>query len=81
MVKNIIFAAGVLSLVGLLYFFSTEVVVPIPSNDSHIGLKEESSCFECHGDGKEYARKKDHPPKDRCFKCHDYSVDHTKAQE
>lgn len=81
MVKNVVFASVVISLVGLLYFLSTETVVPLPADDSHIGIKEESACFECHGEGKEHARKKDHPPKDLCFKCHDHNEDRTKAQE
>ena len=81
MVKNFIFIAVVLSVVGILYFLSTENVVPIPANDSHIGIEEESSCFECHGEGQDYARNKDHPPKDRCFKCHTATEDQAKAQE
>jgi hypothetical protein len=81
MIKNIIFAAVVIGIFTLLYVLSTEVVVPIPSDDSHIGIKEEATCFECHGEGQEYARKKDHPPKDRCFKCHTATEDPTKAQE
>jgi len=81
MVKNIIFAAVVIGIFSLLYFLSTETVVPIPADDSHLGIQEEAACFECHGEGKEYARRKDHPPKDRCFKCHAHSEEQAKAQE
>ena len=70
MTKNVIFAVAVISIVTLLYFLSTEIVVPIPSDDNHADIKQEAVCFDCHGEDKEYARKKDHPPKDRCFKCH-----------
>lgn len=81
MIKNIIFAAAVIGIFALLYVLSTETVVPIPPDDRHIGIVEESACFECHGEGEEYARKKDHPPKDRCFKCHEITGEQTKTQE
>jgi hypothetical protein len=70
MTKNIIFAVAVLSVFTLLYVLSTETVVPIPSDDNHADITEEAVCFDCHGEDKEFARGKDHPPKDRCFKCH-----------
>ena len=79
--KNIIFALAVIALVTFLYFLSAKTVVPFPADDSHRGIQEEAACFECHGEGKEYARKKDHPPKDRCFKCHAHSEEQAKAQE
>jgi len=81
MIKNIIFAAVVIGIVTLLYVLSTKTVVPIPADGSHAGIVVEAMCFECHGEGKEYARKKDHPPKDRCFKCHTAAEDRAKAQE
>ena len=70
MTKNIIFAVAVISIVTLLYILSTETVVPIPQDDNHVNITEEAACFDCHGENQEFARKKDHPPKDRCFKCH-----------
>ena len=81
MIRNIIFAAVVIGIVTLLFVLSTKTVVPIPADESHAGIVEEAACFECHGEGKEYARTKDHPPKDRCFKCHTVTEDSTKAQE
>lgn len=80
MTKNIIFAAVVIALVAFLYFLSSKPVVPIPADDSHISIQEETACFECHGEGKEYARKKDHPPKDQCFKCHKRAGKQNKTQ-
>ncbi|MDH4027361.1 MAG: hypothetical protein OEU95_00835 [Nitrospirota bacterium] len=68
--KHTAFIAMVLFVVGLLYFFSTKTVVPIPRDDTHLGMKEETKCLDCHGEGKEYARKDTHPPKDMCFNCH-----------
>lgn len=71
MIKKLIFPLAVIFLVTLLYLLSTENVVPIPADDTHMALKEEAVCFDCHGEGKAYARQTDHPPKDRCFKCHE----------
>lgn len=70
MKKNIIFAAVIICVVGLLYILSLETVVPIPPDENHLGIEEELKCFDCHGAGKEYERKKEHPPKDMCFECH-----------
>lgn len=70
MKKNILFAVVVLIVVSVLYFLSLENVVPIPADDTHAGIQDEEQCFDCHGEGREYARKKDHPPKDQCLKCH-----------
>lgn len=70
MKKNIIFAAIVAAIVGLLYILSLETVVPIPQDENHIGIDEEIQCFDCHGEGEEFQRKKEHPPKDQCFECH-----------
>jgi len=70
MKKNILYLALILIVPITLYFLSLETVIPTPSDDNHMGLTEENECFECHGDDKDYPRKKDHPPKDQCFKCH-----------
>ena len=70
MMKHILYLALILIVPATLYILSLEKVIPIPPDDIHAGITEERGCFECHGDGQEYARKKEHPPKDQCFKCH-----------
>jgi hypothetical protein len=70
MKKNILFLAMIILVPTILYILSLENVIPLPSDDAHLGIKDEIDCFECHGEGKEHARKKDHPPKDKCFICH-----------
>jgi len=79
--KNLVFAIVVIGIVAFLYVLSTKNVVPIPADAAHASISEEAGCFSCHGEGKEFARKKDHPPKDHCFKCHERSEEKSKAQE
>jgi len=68
--KKFIFPMTGLAIVAILYIASLENVIPFPLDASHITITDELQCFDCHGEGKEYSRKEDHPPKDRCFKCH-----------
>lgn len=75
MKKNIIVLVLILIVPVLFYILSLETVIPIPDDDAHAGINEESMCFDCHGEDKKHARKKDHPPKDRCFKCHKHAED------
>jgi hypothetical protein len=70
MVKKILYSLLIFVVPLILYLLSLETVVPIPADADHINLTEESQCFACHGRGKPNERSKDHPPKDRCFKCH-----------
>lgn len=70
MIKKIFYLILILLVPLTLYLLSLQTVLPIPSDDSHTGIKEEQRCFECHGDDREFPRKKTHPPKDECFKCH-----------
>ena len=70
MLKHISYLALILIVPATLYILSLEKVIPIPPDDAHAGVTEVKTCFECHGEGQEYARKKEHPPKDQCFKCH-----------
>jgi hypothetical protein len=69
MKKNILFIAVLISIVALLYVFSTEEMIPIPPDEEHEGINEEA-CLDCHGAEKESPLKKDHPPKYKCLKCH-----------
>jgi hypothetical protein len=68
--KHIFYLAIILIVPLTLYILSLETVIPTPSDEYHEGITEEIKCFDCHGDDKEYPRKKEHPPKDQCFKCH-----------
>ena len=70
MIKKIFYFLLILTVPLILYLLSLKTVLPIPSDDAHKGITEEKACFECHGEGKEYARKKSHPPKDQCLQCH-----------
>ncbi len=71
MVKNIIFLLIMISVVGLLYLLSSKKFIPFPPDETHMSITEESMCFECHSEEGEYPRKKEHPPKEQCFKCHE----------
>ncbi len=75
MKKNILYLALICVVPAILYILSLEVVIPIPSDESHMNLTEEIQCSPCHGEGKEHARKETHPPKDLCFKCHQQEND------
>jgi hypothetical protein len=68
--KSILYLLLILTVPLILYILSLETVSPTPYDEEHINAKTVQDCFECHGDDKEYARSKDHPPKDQCFKCH-----------
>jgi len=70
MMKKISYSLLIVMVPLVLYLLSLEPVIPIPPDADHINLTEESQCFTCHGKGKPNERSKDHPPKDRCFKCH-----------
>jgi len=70
MIKKIFYFLLILTVPLVLYLLSLKTVLPIPEDDAHKGIMEEQACFECHGEGKEFARKKTHPPKDQCLKCH-----------
>jgi hypothetical protein len=71
MKKNFIFIAVTALVILLLYLLSTENVVPIPFDENHMAVNKEEMCLNCHDENKEYPRKKEHPPKDQCFKCHE----------
>jgi hypothetical protein len=70
MKKHFLYFALICVVPTILYILSLEKVIPMPVDDTHANLTEIGQCFECHGEGKEYARKKEHPPKDQCFECH-----------
>jgi hypothetical protein len=70
MKKQLQYFALICVVPAILYILSLEKVIPMPVDETHANLTEIAQCFECHGEGKEYARKKEHPPKDQCFKCH-----------
>jgi hypothetical protein len=63
----VIFVAVV---VGLLLLFPGKTYPPIPDDDFHKALGDNSSCMDCHGPGKKNELKKTHPPKFDCLKCH-----------
>ncbi|MDH4233347.1 MAG: hypothetical protein OEW04_15120 [Nitrospirota bacterium] len=70
MKRQLLYFALICVVPAILYVLSLEKVIPTPVDDTHAGLTEEIQCFECHGEGRDNARKKEHPPKDQCFKCH-----------
>lgn len=70
MKNTIIFIIFVLAVLGLLYAVSGTRSPRIPDNESHRGIDTVVACLECHGQGKQFARKPTHPPKDECFICH-----------
>lgn len=70
MKKQLLYFALICVVPTILYLLSLEKVIPMPVDETHANLTEIDQCFECHGEGKEYARSKEHPPKDQCFKCH-----------
>ena len=70
MKKQILYFLLICTVPAILYFLSLEKVIPTPVDETHTGLTEIAQCMECHGEGEEYARKKEHPPKDQCDKCH-----------
>jgi hypothetical protein len=63
----VIFVAAV---VGFLLLFPGKTYPPIPDDDFHKALGDNSSCMDCHGAGKKNELKKTHPPKFDCLKCH-----------
>ncbi len=58
--------------VVLAFFFSISGTrAPrIPLDGAHNGIQVEAVCRDCHAPGKEAPLKKEHPPKEMCFKCH-----------
>ena len=70
MKKNIIFIAIIILIATILYMLSAKKIVTIPADERHVTIGEEKMCLDCHGQGKENQLKKNHPPKDQCFKCH-----------
>lgn len=70
MKRQLLYFALICSVPVIFYFLSLEKVISTPIDETHAGLTEEIQCFECHGEGEDYARKEEHPPKDECFKCH-----------
>ncbi len=72
--RDILFAVGILAVVGVLYLLSATAKKPpfIPSDAPHIAAKTKQECQACHAEGKSNPLKKTHPPKDMCFKCHEF---------
>ena len=70
MMKSILYLLLILTVPLTLYILSLETVSPTPYDEEHINAKTVQECLECHGEGMEYPRLEDHPPKDQCFKCH-----------
>ena len=67
------FVVFVLIVLAVFYALSGKKIVQVPRDAFHNGVTKEtpvSACMECHGPGKEHARKPAHPPKDDCLKCH-----------
>ena len=75
--KNLLFLAACIILVILLYSLSQEKVSPFPADDDHINISQETDCLQCHGEDGGQPRKKDHPPKDQCFKCHERKAEYS----
>lgn len=73
--KKLILPVAGIAVVAILYVASLETVIPFPSDNDHVTIKDEAKCLDCHGKGKEFARQDKHPPKDRCFKCHTAAAD------
>jgi hypothetical protein len=64
------FAIFVLVVVGVLFIMSGDDYPPVPSDDVHRAISDNTVCMECHGPDKEHPLKEDHPPKFECLKCH-----------
>ncbi len=71
MMKHIVFVVIILSLFILLYSLSQKEYIPFPSDENHISITKEEMCLDCHSEGGEYPRKKEHPPKEQCLRCHE----------
>ncbi len=68
--KWILFGVFVAAVLGFFFAITGKKAAYIPGDDSHRGLKVVAACLECHGPGREFALKKEHPPKEQCFECH-----------
>ena len=70
--RDLLFAVGILAVVGLLYYLSATGKKPpaIPPDPQHVEAKTVDDCKGCHAEGKVMPLKKEHPPKDQCFECH-----------
>jgi len=69
-VNTLIFIVFVVIVVGLLYSISGNRSPRVPDDQTHAVITDDKACLECHGPGKEYERKPNHPPKDQCLLCH-----------
>ena len=58
--------------VGFLLLFPGKKYPPVPSDGLHKTGQQIADCMACHGKGKQYALKAEHPPKFECFKCHEW---------
>lgn len=47
---------------------------PIPNDDEHSNIEEETSCMECHIIEDHFKGNKYHPPKTECLECHRTTV-------
>jgi hypothetical protein len=47
---------------------------PIPNDDEHSNIEEETSCMECHIFEELLKGNKYHPPKTECLECHRTTV-------
>lgn len=70
MKNSLLFLVFVLAVLGFLYAISGKKYSRMPADANHIGVTDIALCMECHGVGKQYARKPTHPPKFECLKCH-----------
>jgi hypothetical protein len=70
MKNTLIFIVFALVVVGFLFSISGKKYPQMPADANHLGMTETKICIECHGPGKQYPQKPNHPPKFECFKCH-----------
>jgi len=70
--RDILFIAGLIAVVAVLYFLSMTAKKPpvMPRDDVHISAKTKEDCKACHGPGKVSPLREVHPPKDQCPMCH-----------
>ena len=70
LMQTVVFVVFVLVVIALLSLISGRRSPRIPDNEAHVDLVNVEYCLTCHGEGGEFARGEEHPPKDECLVCH-----------
>lgn len=70
MKQSLIFGIFMLAVLAFLFSISGKKYPQMPADAAHMNLTETGTCPDCHGLGKIYPQKKEHPPKAECLSCH-----------